>query len=569
MALIDVNKVCYKNCLIKDTHTRKSTVKNYLFHTFLEDGTIPYLEIIAVGLAIEKFNKLTFDKGLILIQDHTNYLINYCIDKLIELEHFNKQKLVEIYRKQIHGSIKNNYGPILSFNLKNSAGSYIGFRLVDKLAQENHIYLRTGCFCNIGACQLYMKHLRDNTNFFENFKLHGHECGDHIDLINDLPTGAIRVSFGYCSIKQDVDKFIQFLNEHFIEYENLNNHAISAISIENIKLTSTDFKNIQKQYFKINYIYIYPIKSCAPMKIKDKWWMDSGSFIYDRNWLILDSNLIPMTQKRFNLMTKIKPLIDIESNILRLEYEDQSFEMQLEQDELIKNKIIHIKNFNCYDQGDLVSEWLSNCVFKSNENFRLARICDSICNDKTKATFANKADYLLINENSIHKLKNYLDSNLKDEDVNKLSMMYSNSLINEYLSLQFRPNIVVSTTSLDQNEKFNFEEEFWINFKILNKNIDFEIVENCTRCQMVNIDQSHDNSKSLSCYSKMLLKQLYKLKLNSKFGIYLSRKLPNNNTPVSFDKSSFFSLNQNISCKLNNELSIGDIGVAYKYNYSN
>jgi hypothetical protein len=66
----------------------------------------------------------------------------------------------------------------------------------------------------------------------------------------------------------------------------------------------------------------------------------------------------------------------------------------------------------------------------------------------------------------------------------------------------------------------------------------------------------------------MLLKQLYKLKLNSKFGIYLSRKIHDNNTTVSPDKLDFLNVNQNISCKLNNELSIGDIGLAYKYKYS-
>ncbi len=570
MALIDENKVCFRNCSIKNKHT--SSVNNFSFHAFLEDGTISYLEIIALDLSIEKFKKLTFEKGLRLIQGHDSYLINYCVDKMTQLEHFNAQKLVEIYRKEINNSIKNNYGPILSFNLKNSIGSYIGFRLVDKLAQENQIYLRTGCFCNIGACQIYMKHLKDNESFLENFKLHGHECGDHIDMINDLPTGAIRISFGYCSIKQDVDKFIQFLSDHFIEYKHdkMTNHIMN---IENIKLNKMDLDNIEKQYFKINQIYIYPIKSCAPMKIKDKWSMSNGGFIYDRNWLILDSNLVPLTQKRFKLLTKIKPFIDIDRNLLRLEYEDESFEIQLEaKNEIIENKLIHIKNLTCYDQGDLVSEWLSRNVFKTSDKFKLVKICDSKFSDnKNKTSFVNKADYLLINENSIQKLKAYLDSNLTDENNKKLSTMYSKSFIDEYLCLQFRPNIVVSTISPKENFESSFEEEFWINIKILNKSLDFEIVENCTRCQMININQSelqeNNYSNSLSCYNQMLLKQLYKLKSNSKFGIYLSKKTDESKMVQSLNDSSKLNINENISCKLNNELSIGDIGVAFKYKY--
>jgi molybdenum cofactor sulfurtransferase len=565
MALIDENKVCYKNCSIKDQIKQKYSVNNYSFHTFLEDGTISYLEIVAVGLAIKKFKKLTFEKGFSLIQDHTIYLINYCIDELTKLEHFNAQKLVEIYRNEINSSIKKNYGPIVSFNLKNSFGAYIGFRLVDKLAQENHIYLRTGCFCNIGACQMYMKHLKDNNNFYENFRLHGHECGDHIDMINDLPTGAIRISFGYCSIKQDVDTFIKFLNDHFVEhkYDRMNN---IIMNIENIKINKIELNKTEKQYFKISNIYIYPIKSCAPMKIKDKWCIKNGGFTYDRNWLILDNNYVPLTQKRFKLLTKIRPFIDLDLNILKIEYGDESFEIQLQpKHEITENKLIHIKNMTCYDEGDVVSEWLSRFVFKTNNKYRLARIFNSNHNDdKAKISFSNKADYLLINENSIRKLKSYLNST---DEINKnLSNIYSEALIDEFLCQQFRPNIVVSTILSNESCDSSFDEEFWINLKILNRNIEFDIVENCTRCQMININQSEfqENVNSgISSYSQMLLTQLYKLKSNSKFGIYLSKKQFESNKELPIN---VFGFEENISSKLNNELSIGDIGIALKYN---
>ena len=71
-------------------------------------------------------------------------------------------------------------------------------------------------------------------------------------------------------------------------------------------------------------------------------------------------------------------------------------------------------------------------------------------------------------------------------------------------------------------------------------------------------------------YCSMLLKQLYKLKLNSKFGIYLSKvqdkdddgiKLESNHS----DEMSMTNLlNKNLYQNKNCEISIGDVGIAFK-----
>jgi len=207
LALIDENKAFFKNCSIQQD---RNVPKNFQFHEFFEDGTISYLDIIGVGLAIDNFARITSNQGLRLIQAYTESLSNFCLDEMLALEHYNATKLVEVYRRDdcVHG-------PIIAFNLKNSRQKYIGFNLVDKLAQENRIHLRTGCFCNIGACQMYLTHLKQS--FLENFVHYGHKCGDHIDLINGLPTGAIRVSFGYSTIQQDIKRFIRFLADYFID----------------------------------------------------------------------------------------------------------------------------------------------------------------------------------------------------------------------------------------------------------------------------------------------------------------------------------------------------------------
>ncbi len=40
----------------------------------------------------------------------------------------------------------------MNFNLQGSDGQVVGYNQVEKLASVYNIHLRTGCFCNTGAC---------------------------------------------------------------------------------------------------------------------------------------------------------------------------------------------------------------------------------------------------------------------------------------------------------------------------------------------------------------------------------------------------------------------------------
>lgn len=123
MALIDADKVWRKNYTARDdkTEPERCFAKNFEFHEALEDGTLPYLEIIAVSLAIDAFQKLTFDRGFGLIKSYLDKLTQYLVTCLMQIKHYNGNQLVEIYRrKNLQGS---DYGPIVTFNLKNSKGT--------------------------------------------------------------------------------------------------------------------------------------------------------------------------------------------------------------------------------------------------------------------------------------------------------------------------------------------------------------------------------------------------------------------------------------------------------------
>lgn len=125
MALIDADKVWRKNFTTRDDDRTGSCsfAKNFEFHEALEDGTLPYLEIIAVSLAIDAFQKLTFDRGFGLIKSYLDKLTQYLVTRLVEIKHYNGSQLVEIYRRE--NLEESDYGPIVAFNLKNSKGNKV------------------------------------------------------------------------------------------------------------------------------------------------------------------------------------------------------------------------------------------------------------------------------------------------------------------------------------------------------------------------------------------------------------------------------------------------------------
>lgn len=85
---------------------------------------------------------------------------------------------------------------------------------VEKMASLYNIHLRTGCFCNIGACKEFLN--LSNEQIKKNLSA-GHVCGDNVDLIDGKPTGSVRISFGYMSNFDDAKTFLRFLVECFLE----------------------------------------------------------------------------------------------------------------------------------------------------------------------------------------------------------------------------------------------------------------------------------------------------------------------------------------------------------------
>lgn len=95
---------------------------------------------------------------------------------------------------------------------------------MEKLAALNRIYLRTGSFCNPGACAL---HLGLSSERIRASYDAGHVCWDDNDLMEGLPLGAVRVSFGYMSTFADAAAVVGFVQEFF---------GSAALQVGNVQL---------------------------------------------------------------------------------------------------------------------------------------------------------------------------------------------------------------------------------------------------------------------------------------------------------------------------------------------
>lgn len=76
--------------------------------------------------------------------------------------------------------------------------------------------IRAGCSCNPGACNNYLGLSED---IVEEAAMKKTSCGDEVDRLYGMPLGAVRVSFGYPTTIEEVDNFVNFLEDKYIDYE--------------------------------------------------------------------------------------------------------------------------------------------------------------------------------------------------------------------------------------------------------------------------------------------------------------------------------------------------------------
>ncbi|CAN6173194.1 unnamed protein product [Urochloa humidicola] len=438
----------------------------------LEDGTISFLSISSLRYGFKIIDTLTISA----IARHTACLATYVRKKMMDLKHSNEKNVCIIYGQA--SKVKDlKMGPTITFNLKREDGTWFGYREVEKVASLSGIHLRTGCFCNPGACAKYLG--LSHSDLVSNFEA-GHVCWDDNDIINGKPTGAVRISFGYMSTYGDAEEFLKFLQSSFVSKAvGLN----CMVNMDTLNLVD-DWSQQAISDIRLKSITIYPVKSCQGFSVQG-WPLTTGGLKYDREWLLQGPGGEILTQKKVPELSSIRTLIDLELGKLFLESPKRKDKLEIS----ILENLTHLsaevevygQRYEVQTYSDKVNSWFSDaigrpCTFMrcSSSKYRSCTISgrrDRLCRDtRSKLSFVNEGQLLLVSEESISDLNRRLSSS----NGNGKQRLFVDAM-------RFRPNIVVSGST-------PYSEDNWIRLNI--GDAYFTSMGGCNRCQMINLYQS-------------------------------------------------------------------------------
>ncbi|PYH98622.1 PLP-dependent transferase [Aspergillus ellipticus CBS 707.79] len=170
-------------------------------HETLEDGTIPFHSIIALGCALDSHQRLYGSQEQ--VSHHTTRLTASLYHRLSALKHRNGTQVCMIYQDAAaqYGDAKTQ-GPIVAFNIQSDDGRWLRLSLLEKAANDHHIHLRTGDVCNPGGLTKAIG--LEPWECIRNYTA-GVRCGCRNILIGEKPSGIARISLGAMSTVQDVD----------------------------------------------------------------------------------------------------------------------------------------------------------------------------------------------------------------------------------------------------------------------------------------------------------------------------------------------------------------------------
>ncbi|KAI1330972.1 pyridoxal phosphate-dependent transferase [Xylariaceae sp. FL0255] len=213
----------------------------YKLHEGLEDGTLPFHSILALGEAIDVHRRLY--GSMKKISEHTAYLTERLHYGMTELRHANGRPACHIYSESPDFGDSSRQGPTIAFNMVLPTGDYISYSDVERIANNNDIYVRSGGVCNPGGIfsilgyePWYVGSQDDapKTVLSIGKRIERDLLGITVDLtasrssmdfqqvlkyLTSVCTGSVvRASIGAMSTRQEVDTFIKFLQNAFIDH---------------------------------------------------------------------------------------------------------------------------------------------------------------------------------------------------------------------------------------------------------------------------------------------------------------------------------------------------------------
>jgi selenocysteine lyase/cysteine desulfurase len=177
-----------------------------------EDGTVNYLNLPAVEIGLRHIEKI----GIDLIHQRVLTLTGWLLEQLLSLRHSNGTPLITVY-----GATDTKMrGGTVTVNFYDPNGKLFDYRRIEKLANEEDISVRTGCFCNPGAGEIaHGLSKQQMTDCFTNEdRMTFNQFLTCVQQHDDQSAGAVRISLGIATNFEDVYRFVTFaqgfVNKH-------------------------------------------------------------------------------------------------------------------------------------------------------------------------------------------------------------------------------------------------------------------------------------------------------------------------------------------------------------------
>lgn len=167
-----------------------------------EDGTLNFLAIPAIDLGLTFLETV----GMDAIHAHVETLAAALIERLMDLRHANGRHLMTLYGPPT----MDRRGATVAFNFVGPDGQHVDPRVVERLANQERISLRTGCFCNPGVGEVSLGLSKPELEACFLSSPHRMSFEDFGRCVVGKGNGAVRVSLGLASNLSDVQAMAEF-----------------------------------------------------------------------------------------------------------------------------------------------------------------------------------------------------------------------------------------------------------------------------------------------------------------------------------------------------------------------
>lgn len=240
-------------------------------HEFLEDGTLPFHNIVALDHAISAHERLYVSQKL--VSRHTARLVGYLYASMASLRHANGSPVCVIYKdpKATYGDASST-GPTIAFNIRYADGTWVKLDDLEALAEKNGIHLRTGGVCNPGGIASALR--LEPWEFLRNY-VAGTRCGHGPVMLGEKPSGIARVSLGAMSSVTDVDALIKFVKGTFLDV--LPQDGGPLIWTSGMRL-------------RVSGVMVYPLDGAGAWRVPPGifWPVEESGLRWDRKWFLVD-----------------------------------------------------------------------------------------------------------------------------------------------------------------------------------------------------------------------------------------------------------------------------------------